>query len=79
MHGYPGDTAHSLPAIAKISGIPIGRLRKVYSRGVGAYWTNPTSVRPHVTSPEQWAQARVYAFVHKVNAGLKLNHDTDLV
>jgi len=79
LHGYPKDHAHSLAEIAKISKIKIGILRKVYARGVGAYNTNPSSVRPNVTSPEQWAQARVYSFAHKVNSGLPLNHDIDLI
>jgi cation transport regulator ChaB len=38
-------------------------LRQVYNRGVGAYKTNPGSVRPTVTSPEQWAMARVNNFL----------------
>lgn len=37
------------------------------------------SVRPQVKSNEQWAIARVYAFVNKLEKGIKLNHDTDLV
>ena len=34
-------------------------LNVVFKRGIGAYKTNPGSVRPSVTSPEQWAYARV--------------------
>jgi hypothetical protein len=37
----------------------------VYNKGVGAYKTNPQSVRPSVKSPEQWAMGRVYSFVMK--------------
>ena len=37
----------------------VSMLEKVYNRGVGAYKTNPSSVRPNVSSPEQWAAARV--------------------
>ena len=40
-------------------------LRKVYKRGVGAYRTNPSSVRPTVKSPQQWAMARVNSFITK--------------
>jgi hypothetical protein len=29
-------------------------------------------------SKEQWAMARVYSFVNKVEGKRKLNHDTDL-
>tara|TARA_B100001250_G_scaffold148226_1_gene126986 strand:+ start:8051 stop:10558 length:2508 start_codon:yes stop_codon:yes gene_type:complete len=38
-------------------------LSAVFRRGVGAYNTNPGSVRPSVTSSDQWAFARVNAFL----------------
>ncbi len=44
-------------------------LEQVYDRGVGAYRTNPSSVRPNVKSPEQWAMARVNAFLSAVRTG----------
>jgi len=47
--------------------ITVGALRQVYNRGIGAYRTNPGSVRPNVTSAEQWAMGRVNAFM----AGLR--------
>ena len=37
-------------------------LAAVFRRGVGAYKTNPGSVRPSVTSADQWAHARVNSF-----------------
>ena len=79
MHGLPKDTPHSLASVAKLSKIKLTVLKQVYARGVGAYKTNPSSVRPHITSPEEWAQARVYAFAHKVGAKMRLDHDADLV
>ena len=53
---------------------------KVFKRGVGAYKTNPGSVRPSVSSPEQWAYARLNSFLYalkneKFRSG---KHDTDL-
>ena len=42
--------------------VTLGMLAKVYKRGVGAYNTNPQSVRPSVSSEEQWAMARVNSF-----------------
>lgn len=53
----------------------------VFKRGVGAYKTNPESVRPTVKSPEQWAYARVNSFLYclrnfKFRSG---KHDTDLL
>ena len=55
-------------------------LSAVFRRGVGAYKTNPGSVRPTVKSPEQWAYARVNSFLYalrneKFRSG---KHDTDL-
>ena len=41
----------------------------VFRRGVGAYRTNPGSVRPNVRSEEQWAYARVNAFLYAVRTG----------
>jgi len=61
----PKDQPNSKKDISKLTGIPIKILDQVYDRGVGAFKTNPKSVRPSVKSPEQWAMARVYAFVVK--------------
>jgi hypothetical protein len=55
----------SLTQIAKLSGMPRAALQEVFNRGVGAFKTNPASVRPQVKSPEQWAFGRVYSFVMK--------------
>jgi len=64
-HGLSLDTSLSLSDIAKLSGFPKAALQEVYNRGIGAYKTNPESVRPQVQSKEQWAYARVYSFVMK--------------
>tara|TARA_Y100001973_G_scaffold22839_1_gene34122 strand:- start:3412 stop:5580 length:2169 start_codon:yes stop_codon:yes gene_type:complete len=44
-------------------------LGAVFRRGIGAYRTNPASVRPNVRSEEQWAYARVNAFLFAVRTG----------
>ncbi len=54
-------------------------LQQVYNRGVGAYRTNPSSVRPNVSSPEQWAMARVNSFLRIVSGSKSANHDKDLL
>jgi HK97 family phage portal protein len=46
-----------------------GMLEAVFRRGVGAYRTNPQSVRPNVTSPDQWGIARVNVFLDAVRTG----------
>ena len=44
-------------------------LSAVFRRGVGAYRTNPESVRRNVTGSDQWAIARVNAFLFAVRTG----------
>ena len=61
---------------AKRSGISPSKLQKSYNRGIGAYRTNPDSVRPNVKSKEQWACARVNKLARlKKRAG----YDQDLL
>lgn len=56
-------------------------LSAVFRRGVGAYRTNPASVRPTVNSEEQWAFARVNSFLRVLRTGKFRSgrHDTDLL
>ena len=60
--------------------VTLGMLIKVFERGVGAYNTNPSSVRPSVTSSDQWAYARVNSFLYAMrNESFRSGkHDTDL-
>ena len=55
-------------------------LKAVFKRGVGAYNTNPQSVRPSVRSADQWALARVNSFLYALKNGKFRSgkHDTDL-
>ena len=67
---------YSLGELAKKSKVSRSILQQVYDRGIGAYKTNPRSVRMKGTfrkgvkapyskklSKEQWAMARVYSFL----------------
>ena len=58
-----------------------GVLAEVFDRGVGAYHTNPSSVRPTVTSAEQWAYGRVDSFLYALDRDKfkRGEHDTDLL
>jgi len=61
--------------------VTLRMLKAVFRRGVGAYNTNPQSVRPNVKSSDQWAMARVNVFLKAVrtnrfNSG---KFDTDLL
>jgi len=55
-------------------------LTSVFNRGVGAYRSNPSSVRPTVNSEEQWAYARVNSYLYALRNGKFRSgkHDTDL-
>ena len=61
--------------------VTLRMLEAVYERGIGAYRTNPGSVRPTVTSAEQWAYGRVNAFLTAVRTGRfpRTAFDTDLL
>lgn len=80
------DDGYSLKELSEMSGVNESTLQEVYNRGIGAYETNPTSVRMKGTykkgvdapmsqklSKEQWAMARVYSFLDG-----NPKHDTDL-
>lgn len=72
-YGFKKGQPHSLADMAKTTGIKKSILQQVFNRGVGAFKTNPKSVRPTVKSPEQWAYARVYSFL----AGGKTRYTAD--
>lgn len=63
---------------AKHGRVSLGMLRDVYDRGIGAYRTNPESVRPNVQSKEQWAFARVNSFLSAARGAKAINHDKDI-
>jgi hypothetical protein len=67
-YDYPNDESHSLKEISKDTKVSKKGLQKIYNKGIGAYKTNPQSVRPNVRSKEQWAMARVYSAVMGGNA-----------
>ena len=56
-------------------------LAAVFRRGVGAYRTNPGSVRGNVASADQWALARVNGFLHALRTGRfkRKPYDQDLL
>lgn len=62
-YGFAKDAPHSIAEIAKLTGYKKSGLDVIYAKGVGAFRTNRAAVRPSVTSPEQWAMARIYSAV----------------
>jgi hypothetical protein len=80
------DKGYSIKELASITSVPEKTLQEVYNRGIGAYKTQPKSVRlkgsfvKNVDAPmkkklskEQWAMARVYSFLDG-----NPKHDDDL-
>ncbi|MGB1506007.1 MAG: XkdF-like putative serine protease domain-containing protein [Acidimicrobiales bacterium] len=61
--------------------VTLGMLTAVFERGVGAFNTNPESVRPGVGTSDQWAHARVNTFLQAVRTGRYPSgkFDTDLL
>jgi len=62
-YGFTPSSSHSIGDISKITNYKKSGLQTIFNKGVGAFKTNPASVRPSVKSPEQWAAARVYSAV----------------
>tara|TARA_E500000305_G_scaffold32970_1_gene25007 strand:- start:472 stop:765 length:294 start_codon:yes stop_codon:yes gene_type:complete len=71
-YGFKKDEPHSLSEIAKITKVKKSIIQESYDRGVGAWKTNPSSVRnvKGVTggpgkkmSKEQWGVSRVYSML----------------
>lgn len=69
----PLNKSNSLSDISRLTGYKKSGLQTIYNKGVGAYKTNPQSVRPSVRSPEQWAMARVYASVNPSSRAYKID------
>ncbi len=66
------NQANSKLDISKLTKIPMKFLDEVYDNGIGAWKTNPQSVRKvnGVKIPkEAWAMARIYAFIVKRKEG----------
>ena len=83
---YPEGKSRSSSAIGKHFNIKPSVIQDAFKRGVGAYKTNPSSVRPSVKSSDQWGNARKLKLVLnilKARAGGAINrkrgHDSDLI
>ncbi len=70
---FPKGTSHSLKDISKTTGYQLKGLQTIYDKGIGAFKTNPQSVRPQVKSKEQWAMARVYAAINPKSKAYKID------
>jgi hypothetical protein len=62
-YGFEKDKSHSLSEISKLTGYKLAGLKTILSKGEGAFYSNPESVRPQVKDPTHWAYARLYSAV----------------
>ena len=62
-YGFEKNEGHSIREIAKITGYKYAGLKKILEKGEGAFFSNPSSVRPQVKSATQWGYARIYSAV----------------
>lgn len=72
-YGFPLNKSHSIKDISKLTDYKLSGLKTIFNKGIGAYKTNPQSVRPNVKSAEQWAYARLYASVNKNSKSHKID------
>ena len=72
-YGFKKEEDHSLREISKITGYQLKGIQTIYNKGIGAYKTNPSSVRPNVKSKERWAYARVYAAINPKSKAHKID------
>ena len=72
-YNQPKNQSNSIQEISKLTGYKLSGLKTIYDKGIGAYKTNPGSVRPQVKSKEQWAMARIYASVNPSSKSYKID------
>ena len=72
-YGFPKDASHSVAEISKLTGYKKSGLETIVEKGIGAFKTNPQSVRPSVKSPEEWGRARLYASIFPGSKSSKID------
>ncbi len=72
-YGQPLNQSNSITDIAKKTGYKISGLRTIYRKGLGAYRSNPQSVRPNVKSASQWSYARLYASINPTSKAYRID------
>lgn len=70
---FEKDEDHSLTEISKVTGYKRSGLQTIYNKGIGAFKSNRSAVRPNVKSKEQWAMARVYAAIDPSSKAHKID------
>jgi len=62
-YGQPLNKSNSLNEISKLSGYKKTGLKKIIEKGEGAFYSNPSSVRPNITNATAWGFSRLYSAV----------------
>ena len=62
-YGFHPNESHSIKEIARLTGYKKAGLEVIYQKGMAAFYNNRAAVRLSVTSPQQWAMARIYSAV----------------
>ena len=69
-HGFkPLSTSHTLKEISDITGYQLKGLKTIFQKGRGAFFSNPSSVRPHIKAlgkggADAWGYSRIYASIN---------------
>jgi len=69
-YGFDKDEPHTLKEISNLTGYKLSGLKTIVSKGEGAYYSNPSSVRPHIKTATEWGIARVYSAVMNGKASI---------
>ena len=59
----PLNQSNSLKEISDLSGFSLSGLKKILEKGEGAFYSNPSSVRPNIKNATAWGYARTYSAV----------------
>jgi hypothetical protein len=62
-YGFEKNKSHSMAEISRLTGYKLSGLRTIKKKGMGAFYSNPQSVRKQVKSADQWGIARIYSAV----------------
>ena len=78
-HKQKLNESNSLEQIAKLSGYKLKGIKTIFEKGLGAFFSNPQSVRPHIKKlgkrggSEAWGYARVYAAINPKSPAHKID------
>lgn len=72
-YNLPYNASNSIEDISLRTGYDLEGLKVIMEKGLGAYYSNPESVRSHIKSPEEWGMARVYASIYPNSKSNKID------